>query len=136
MDSLTDSTESPGQWPLAAEEKWLQDGQLEGHLYVAASAIHGQGVFAREFICAGAYVGTYHGRPTDEDGVYVLWVEDESGRWQGRDGENLLRFLNHSVTPNAEFEGHDLYALEDIQPGEEICFHYGREFELALREED
>ena len=40
----------------------------------------------------------------------------------------MLRFLNHSRTPNVEFDGPDLYACRDIEPGEELVFDYGAEW--------
>jgi hypothetical protein len=57
----------------------------------------------------------------------VLWLVDEEGR-QGYDGYGRLRFLNHSGTPNSEFDGLDLYAVRTIQPAEEITIHYGEEW--------
>ena len=96
----------------------------------APSPIHGQGVFARSPIPAGCFIGTYKGTPTDEDGTYVLWVQDdEGGQWRGVDGLNVLRYLNHSSTPNAEFDGLDLYALRPIQTDEEVTIDYGPWFQ-------
>lgn len=112
----------------------MDDEQLGEFLRVGASSIHGKGVFAREFINSGAYLGTYDGPETLDNDIYVLWVEDEAGQWRGRDGKNLLRYLNHSAEPNAEFEGYRLLSLVDIQEGEEICFYYGDEFEQSLEE--
>lgn len=42
----------------------------------------------------------------------------------GRSGRNLLRYLNHAVPGNAEFDGFDLYARSRIGAGEEITFDY------------
>ena len=41
----------------------------------------------------------------------------------------MLKWLNHSSTPNVEFDGPQLYALRDIEPGEELTFHYGEEWD-------
>ncbi|MBK1631411.1 hypothetical protein CKO31_11790 [Thiohalocapsa halophila] len=90
----------------------------------APSAIHGQGCFARVHFAAGDYIGTYAGPPARRNGTYVLWVSADGEHWQGRSGRNLLRWLNHSATPNAAFDGFDLYALAAIVPGEEITFDY------------
>lgn len=93
---------------------------------VASSPIHGHGVFARCAIAEGQYIGRYEGRPTLDDGMHVLWLWDENEQaWQGVDGENALRYLNHSDSPNADWDELDLYALRDIAPGEEITFDYG-----------
>ncbi len=93
--------------------------------YVSDSPIHGRGLFARDTIQEGELVGTYQGRATDEDGMHVLWLVDEhSGEWEGIDGQNEMRFLNHSDEPNADFWNADLYALRTIHKDEEITFDY------------
>jgi SET domain-containing protein len=64
----------------------------------------------------------------EQDGMYVLWVEDNpGGDWTGYDGRNGLRFMNHSVTPNAELDGLDCYAVREIPAGTEITIDYGWE---------
>ena len=96
--------------------------------YVADSTIHGRGVFAGRGFGEDEAIGTYQGLPTQKDGTYVLWLyEDEE--WRGIDGTSPLRFLNHSCEPNADFDGCELYALRHIEPGQEITFHYGEEWE-------
>jgi uncharacterized protein len=92
------------------------------------STVHGTGVFSIAPIPAGALVGRYKGRPTAVDGIHVLWVEDDDGTWVGIDGGGVLRFLNHSLAPNVEFDGADLHALRDIGPGEELLVDYGEEW--------
>ena len=105
-------------------------------LEVRKSPIHGSGVFAVECISAGEQIGTYLGEITEEDDTYVLWVTDEDGKEYGINGTNDLKFLNHSFAPNAEFDGDILYAMTDIQPGEEITFHYGEIFAQWLKENE
>jgi uncharacterized protein len=91
-----------------------------------ASSIHGTGVFALASIASGDFIGVYEGDATDIDGTWVLWIDDnEDGSWRGIDGTGVLRFLNHSRTPNVEFDGPELYAVRDITPGEELLFDYG-----------
>lgn len=93
---------------------------------VKDSPIHGRGVFARIDIPAFSYIGHYEGQMTDEDGMHVLWLYDEQrDDWVGVDGENEMRFLNHSEDPNAEWSDLDLYATRWISAGEEITFDYG-----------
>lgn len=93
------------------------------------SPVHGTGVFACVDIPGETLVGVYTGDPTETDGTYVLWVEDdEGGSWHGIDGTGVLRFLNHSRTPNVEFDGPELYALRDIGAGEELRFDYGADW--------
>lgn len=89
------------------------------------SEIHGRGLFAVRRFRKGAYIATFEGVPTKQDGTHVLWVIDEDGNQRGIEGKNELRFLNHSRDPNAEFHGEDLYAIRNIQPGAELTFHYG-----------
>jgi len=99
---------------------------LSARLYVAASPIHGRGCFARIGFELGELIGTFIGPLVDEDGPHVLWVCDaESGEVVGRIGTNLLRWVNHSDDPNAEFDGFDLYARRAIVRDEEITCDYG-----------
>jgi len=94
--------------------------------YVDDSGIHGRGLFARRPIAADEYIGTYVGPATQRDGMHVLWVwNDDDSRWEGIDGKNEMRFLNHASEPNADWWGTDLYALRAIAEGEEITFDYG-----------
>ena len=67
----------------------------------------------------------YEGEETSENGTHVLWVLQEDGSEVGIDGQNELRFLNHSSKPNCAFYGTELSSLCDIRPGDELTFHYG-----------
>lgn len=96
---------------------------------VRESEVHGQGVFARTRIRSGKPIGRFEGVPTQHDGTYVLWVIDEDEVEVGIEGRNALRFLNHANSPNAEFDGQDLYALCDVEVGSEILIHYGEGWE-------
>jgi hypothetical protein len=98
--------------------------------YVDDSPIHGKGLFARTDIAVDTYVGSYEGPATDDDGMHVLWVwNDRRDAWEGIDGKNEMRFLNHSADPNADWWGNELYAIRPISAGDEITFHYGEEWE-------
>ncbi len=96
---------------------------------VRQSPIHGLGLFAQADIPSDAYIGDYDGPTVEEDGRYVLWVEDSDGEWEGVDGRNALRYMNHSLTPNAELRGVELFALRALKRGEEITIHYGEDWE-------
>ena len=100
------------------------NGKLAELVYVAASPIHGRGVFAKKPIGAGTHIGTYEGPRAKRNGKYVLWVHDEDGTVEARRGMNQLRYLNHTEEPNGEFDGFELYAIKNIKPGEEITFNY------------
>ncbi|WP_295880720.1 SET domain-containing protein-lysine N-methyltransferase [uncultured Thiohalocapsa sp.] len=99
-------------------------GRLRERVRRGPSPIHGQGCFARIAFAPGDYIGTYAGPAARRNGTYVLWVSTDGEHWTGRSGRNLLRWLNHSASPNAAFDGFDLYAARRIAPGEEITFDY------------
>jgi hypothetical protein len=98
--------------------------KLKDSVFADASPIHGTGLFAAVPIAKGGYIGTYEGPEAKRDGKYVLWVHEEGRAPVGRRGMNLLRYLNHSDDPNAEFDGFDLYAIRPIQPDEEVTIDY------------
>lgn len=107
----------------------IKNSELKELIYIAPSTIHGTGVFARRKLSEGEYIGTYHGPVARRNGTYVLWVyePDDEENAIGRSGKNYLRFLNHQIPGNAEFDGFDLYARVDIGMDEEITFNYGAE---------
>ena len=96
---------------------------------VKRSPIHGRGLFATTKIARGTPIGVYEGPQTNRDSTYVLWVTGDDGIERGILGQNALRFVNHSTSPNAEFAGPELVSLKTIQPGAEITCHYGEEWE-------
>jgi uncharacterized protein len=91
---------------------------------VGPSPIHGRGVFACRHVRRHECLGTFEGTRTRRNGTYVLWVDDGDEVY-GIRGSTALRYLNHSVRPNAVFRGDQLYALREIRPGTEITIHYG-----------
>lgn len=94
--------------------------------FVDESPIHGRGLFARKPIAVDALIGEYQGPTTLKNGMHVLWIWSEKRkRWEGIDGKNEMRFLNHSDAPNADWWGTELYAIKPIAAGEEITFDYG-----------
>ncbi len=106
----------------------LSDEDLHKLFYSKESDIHGMGLFARSNFKQGDYMGEYDGPIVRQDGTHVLWVEAYDDVWMGRDGKNILRYLNHSNQPQAEFNGFELFALVDIKKDEEITIDYGEEF--------
>ncbi|MEM7232270.1 MAG: SET domain-containing protein-lysine N-methyltransferase [Planctomycetota bacterium] len=95
---------------------------------VRESPIHGRGLFAAQHINAHRLIGKYEGPRTRVDGPWVLWIEEGRRAW-GIDGQNELRFVNHSAQPNATFRGVRLWSIREILPGEEITHHYGDDWE-------
>lgn len=93
---------------------------------VAESPIHGKGLFAGVDLQPGEPIGQYDGPVVEENGMHVLWVEnEESDGWIGYDGQNELRYMNHADRPNAEMDGLECYAIEFIPAGNEITIDYG-----------
>jgi SET domain-containing protein len=107
----------------------LTDEQLLQLYYIKESKIHGTGLYARGKIKQGDYMGEYDGPEVTINSSHVLWVEEDADDevWTGRDGKNLLRYINHSKKPHAEFIGFELFALCDIWPNVEITIDYGEE---------
>ncbi len=99
--------------------------RLSDLVVVRESPIHGKGVFAKESIGEGTVIGVYEGPEVERDGAYVLWVECDDGSFYGIEGRNELRYLNHSSSPNADFDDEELSAVRAIAPGDEITLHYG-----------
>jgi uncharacterized protein len=90
----------------------------------APSPLHGLGCFARVPFADGEHIGTFEGPEVQEDGPHVLWVYDPNGGAIARRGSNLLRWMNHSESPNAALRGFELYALRPISAGDEITIDY------------
>jgi len=106
---------------------------------VGRSSISGLGLFATKPIRKGARIIRYFGPLLDEKkgklppsrylfGIDDQWTIDGSGR------DNLARYINHACEPNAEVDTRIkrkiivICAIRDIEPGEEIYIHYGREY--------
>jgi hypothetical protein len=66
---------------------------------VRPSGIHGNGLFATQFIPADTVIGKLEGQPTTQDGPYVLWLSETHGFRV----ENPLKYINHAATPNAAY---------------------------------
>lgn len=103
----------------------MKESKAERGVHVGLSVIHGKGLFASRTIRPGELIGTYRGEPVSEDGMHVLWVEEDDGQWTGYDGHNHMRYMNHSDKPNAEMDGLQCYATQAIGIGDEITIDYG-----------
>lgn len=89
--------------------------------YVAPSSIHGQGLFANEDIAAGEVIGWLSGEPCNTDGCYVLWLNEN----EGFRVTCQLRYINHSVHPNAcYYDDLSVVAIRPIRANEEITHNY------------
>ena len=99
----------------------------------------GLGLFALEEIEKDQLIIEYTGERITETeankrgGRYLFQVTD-SLVIDGKGRENPARYINHACKPNAEAE-HDeeddriyIRACKKIKPGEEITYHYGKEY--------
>jgi uncharacterized protein len=97
----------------------------------------GRGVFACEDIPKGACILEYTGRKVTEKemssdrGKYLFWVSDTK-MINGNVPSNRARFVNHSCAPNCRAEGPNghvyIMARRKIKAGEELTYHYGKEY--------
>lgn len=114
---------------------------------VKVSPIHGAGVFARRKIAAGTRIIEYRGqrisweeaqRRAEKSGqplnhTYFFSLADGRVIDGGRRG-NEARFINHACEPNCEALEHEdgrvyIYALRDIERGEELHYNYALIYE-------
>lgn len=107
--------------------------------YVAPSSIEGLGVFADEFIPAGALIWGFNPKfdiLVDETELDALppHVQSFIARYSyphlDLAGHRVIdvdngKYMNHSLTPNTDFRVFDKgYAIVDIAPGNEITCNY------------
>ncbi|MDB5771871.1 MAG: uncharacterized protein V7606_1643 [Burkholderiales bacterium] len=109
---------------------------------VKSSSVHGNGVFARRKIAAGACIIEYQGeritwkealkreerKAADSTHTFLFSLEDGRVIDGGSDG-NEARWINHACEPNCEAREEEgrvyIYALRDIVRGEELNYNYG-----------
>lgn len=108
-------------------------------VYVGDSGIHGRGLFARDAFEPGQIVGRYSNKPTklaadEHPHVMELYGEDDE-LLKCVMGTGDFRFVNHSSSPNLELDDGTLEfrAVRHINPGDELTWYYGDEFEEAPR---
>lgn len=109
---------------------------------VRNSPVHGRGVFATRLIPEGARIIEYKGERIDwkealrrdeakgPDNFHTFFFSlDDGDIIDGGSRGNNARWINHSCEPNCEAQEDDgrvfIYALRDIQPGEELNYDYG-----------
>ena len=99
----------------------------------------GLGLFATKPIKKGTKIVRYIGplldsRNEKHDAIENKYLFELNGRWtiDGSVRKNLARYINHSCRPNAEvyFVKHaiKIRAIKNIKPGDEITYHYGRDY--------
>lgn len=99
----------------------------------------GLGLFTEENISKDKLVVEYTGERIDEEekerrgGRYLFEVTDNLFI-DGKNRENIARYINHSCRPNCEAEHNVdedrifIRAVKSIRKGEEITFDYGKEY--------
>jgi uncharacterized protein len=106
------------------------------HLRIGRSKT-GLGLFARVAIKKGQFIARYSGRKIRTETVDELdtrYLFEINSRWtiDGASRRNRARYINHSCRPNAEayFVKHviKIRAIKNIKPGDEITYHYGRNY--------
>lgn len=118
---------------------------------VRQSILHGNGVFAARAIPAGTRIIEYAGKrithekadalhPTNpDDPFHTFFFTTSSGMViDGGDKGNDARWINHACEPNCQAQENasgkrvHIYALRDIDAGEELFYDYGLVIEGRL----
>lgn len=99
----------------------------------------GLGLFAAKTYTKGDLIIEYTGETiTDEEankrGGKYLFQLNKKFTIDGKGRENISRYINHSCRPNAYPELNEnetkvhIYAKKRIAPGDEITYHYGKDY--------
>jgi SET domain-containing protein len=110
------------------------------HLRIGRSKA-GLGLFTRVPIRKGQFIIRYRGRKIrteTADDLDTRYLFEVNTRWtiDGATRRNTARYINHSCRPNAEvyFIKHviRIRAIKNIKAGDEITYHYGRNYFQAF----
>ena len=112
------------------------------YIEVRDSNVHGRGVYATQLIPKGARIIEYTGRRMSWDQVeenpddphtFLFGLENDDQVINAGIGGNESRWINHSCDPNCEAIEEEsrifIYALRDIEPGEELFYDYALEID-------
>ncbi len=110
---------------------------ISGHKVRVGKSSAGLGLYASESIPKGVCFIEYVGRVIKGEEEYTskskyLFEVHSRKTIDGRARSNTARYINHSCRPNAEPETRKgrvfIFSKRNIQPGEEICYDYGKEY--------
>lgn len=113
-------------------------------LEVSSSGVHGRGVYANNFISKGTRIIEYAGQriawedtADDDNNAHTFIFGLGNGEVINPEiGGNEARWINHCCGPNCEaFEEDDrifIYAMRDIEPGEELFYDYALEIDEPI----
>jgi SET domain-containing protein len=96
--------------------------------FISQTNVKGVSVFAKCLILKDEFIGEYYKHYPNEKFKKNIF---------GSYDRELGRYCNHSFTPNTYVidtinkDGYNLYALNNIQPGEEVLVNYVKMEELA-----
>ena len=114
---------------------------------VRNSGVHGRGFYATRLISKGTRIIEYAGQrvswedaPDEENNPHTFNFGLESGQVINPEiGGNDARWINHCCNPNCEAIEEDgrifIYAMRDIEAGEELFYDYAMEIDEPITEE-
>ena len=132
--------------PRSAMAKKTRARKQTVQIEVRESRVHGRGVYAAQFIPKGTRIIEYTGErvsweaaPDHADDPHTFNFGLENGDViNPQVGGNDARWINHSCDPNCETVEEDdrifIYAMCDIQPGEELLYDYHMELDEPITE--
>lgn len=107
------------------------------HDLVVKRGINGLGLFAKVPIKKGDCVIEYFGEvitaaEANRRGGRYLFETSSNRHIDGTTRKNIARYINHSCRANCEPDTAAgrvyISAIKNIQPGEELCYDYGKEY--------
>ena len=113
---------------------------------VRESGVHGRGVYAMQFIPEGTRIIEYTGErvsweaaPDDDNDPRTFnFGLDDGDVINPEVGGNDARWINHSCNPNCEAIEEDdrvfIYAMSNIQAGEELLYDYRMQIDEPITE--
>jgi SET domain-containing protein len=116
-----------------------------GRIEVRESRVHGRGVYATKLIRKGTGIIEYTGKRVlwesapDDPGdphTFLFGLDNGTDVIDPAIGGNEARWINHSCDPNCEAIEEDgrifIYAMRDIEPGEELFYDYAMEIDEPI----